>query len=159
MTDEKNAGDPDSGFGKLSYTDRYKLYAASYMDTAAEVIRDDTKERPWKFAFYSLIMMPSPVPAHALIGLGVMHGWSKMRLTEGARRTHDRLKGAFNEQAIMTSYKEFIVPDGAASDRLKVDNVGLLKHSGKKSASDVWQATKHAWGGFRGMFGKKPPAP
>lgn len=159
MTDGTGDGREPSVFDRLSRIDRIKLYTASYMDTAAEIIRDDTKEHPWKFAFYSLIMVPSPVPAHALFGLGIMHGWSKLRLTEGARRTHDRLKEAFNEQALADTYKDFIVPDGAVPDRLRVDNTGLLKHSGKKSASDVWQATKHAWGGVRGMFGKKPPAP
>jgi hypothetical protein len=99
---------------------------------------------------------PIPPPGHYFIGLGLMYGWGRLRLTEGARLTDDKLKTAFNEQAMMERYKDFIVANPERPEELRIKDTDLLWHSTKKSCDDSWETVKHAWTGFRGYIGWNP---
>lgn len=148
---------PHLDFNKLSLYGKIKLYTASGVDATGDIMREDTKRNPWMFPVYAFIVAPNPIPAHSVVGLAALYGWARLGLTDGARQIDDRLKTAFNEKAMMETYKDFIVPDEDRPGGLAVKDFDLAKHSGKKTVDDIWASTKHAWSGLRDWVDKNGP--
>lgn len=147
-------------FNSLSLWDRVSLRGAAMMRTMARSIRDDVVARPERLALFvfplAMMIVPMPLPGHHVISPFLMLAWSKMRLTDWARKTDDQLKEAFREHAMVRDHAEFIKmnPDGTHD----VDNAALGIHTVKEAVDDGKHAVTAAVRRVRDIF-LSPPNP
>lgn len=134
-------------FNRMSGADRLKLRFAAFMVAATAVIRDDTRAHPWKFPFYAtyltFLITPLPIPFAGMVLMGATLGWAKLGLTPWARWLNGRLRDAFNEKAMIDTFKPYIQP--ADAGRFRVDNISLAKDATKTAWCNSADAGRAAW--------------
>ncbi len=135
-------------FNTLSLSDRAKLTVAAVSGAMTGVIRDDTRQHPWKFPFYAfyLFLLVEPV---SLGGAGVAFtalsalGASSLD-NKWSRWMRGRLMEAFDEAKVAHSLRRFIVADEKKPGAWRVDNGALTKYIVQSGLNDSSEAMKAA---------------
>lgn len=136
-------------FNKLSFADRLSLKAAALTKAITGFIRDDTEEHPERYpvyaAYLAVVSASLAVPFTTSFILGGPAVWARYSKSESARKLNERIKCAFNDEALATKHKEFLEPDPEKRGFQKVKNASLAWDTSKQTMQHSWQATKHAW--------------
>lgn len=144
-----------SVFNSLSKADRVKLRGAALTKSITSLIRDDTKKRPWRYPFYAVYMItvatPLPFFGAGAALLAATAAWAKWELSPMAKELNQRIKESFNHAALVCAHKEAIVQDPENSEKHQIKNMKLAWETTKRSASDTWQATKHAFNALKNL--------
>jgi hypothetical protein len=141
-------------FNELSLVDKFSLKSASLFKAVTRLARDDTKENPARYPFYAgfllFVMAPIPIPGANLVPLLLFFAVARTRLTPWARMADDRLRHAFNSEAVMDAHKDMIRRDSDGSVHL--NKGALAKQTGLATLGDVYDATRSGWRALRRLF-------
>jgi hypothetical protein len=162
VKDEFNRKSP-RGFGDLSWMGRREIQLATLFKTVTADAREDIRAHPWKFPGYALyltaMMIPSPVP-HGTVMAALMVGWAQLGWTPGARALKGRLKEAFNEQAMLKDFADYI-EYREPPPRFGIYSGALFWDTLRQNGRDLKAATGHFVEGLGHLFSyrKEPPPP
>ena len=145
-------------FNRLSKADRLKLKTVAFLTAMSEFVRDDTKDHPWRFPFYTayFLMVAAPLPlfgAGAVV-LGATYVWTRLELIYYTKRLSKKITQTFNCEALLEQYEPFIGPDPEQPESLSVHNKDLMKYAGREVYGDVKDAGLIAWSAARKFFYK-----
>lgn len=141
--------DLSSVFNRLAKADQLKLKGAAMSKAITGLVRDDTRDKPWRYPFYALYLLvvatPLPVWGASTLVIAATVAWAKWEMSPLAKELNRRLKESFNEAALVEEHKDYIVPHPDTSEKYRVKNLALAWHTTKKACEDSWQATRYAW--------------
>ena len=148
--------DCGSVFNRLSKGDKVKLRGSALTKAITGFVRDDTEERPWLYPVYLTYMLtvatPLPFFGAGTVVIAGTAAWAKYGSSERAQDLNQRITESFNEAALVCAHKEVLEKDPDEPDQVRLNNMGLIKHTAKAAANDTWKATKIAFGSLKRLL-------
>lgn len=156
---------PAPEFNKLSYASQAKLQAAALMGEITGIVRDDTREHPWRYPLYVTYMAGISLGFGGIwvIQAGATIAVIKLAPTKWTRWADKRLSNAFNEESlnkmIRETHKDCIGEFSDHPGTYYVKSWELSREVSKQSFADSREATADAANAFIGLFKRKPGGP